>query len=159
MSTVEINKASMLVNADKEIVGWFNVGQEVDMKEGDQLVTHHKTAEKMGLLKQFEELKAANKPAKSEKSPKAEGEKAARTRADVPTEGSYTVVKTAAAEDEDCERTRIFSLLLKECTTFEAFWAKAPKTFNHPARDGSIKEFTTSGAVSYAIRRGMITIG
>ena len=64
---VTVEKAGMLVNAAGDVVGWVVAGAEVEMVEGDIVVTHHKSAEKAGLLEQFKALKEENKPAKAKK--------------------------------------------------------------------------------------------
>ena len=74
-----VNKSGMLVASNGEIVGWVNKGDDADMQEGDVLVSHHKTAEKMGLLAEFTAMKADNAPAKE---PKAKKEKVVELDAD-----------------------------------------------------------------------------
>lgn len=156
-------KAGMLVGGDKEngfnVIGWVLAGDEYDCdtEAGEALVTHHKTAEKLGLGDVFKEMKAENAPSKAPKV--ADGEKKARApRKAVPKEGTYTVLKaeTLTAGD-DCERKEIAKLLASN-TDFAAFWAAAPSKFNHVGRDEVMKEFATSGFVAYAINRGMISV-
>lgn len=158
---ITVEKAGMLVNADKEVVGWVKAGEQVEMKEGDLVVSHPKTAEKHGLSEQYSSLKAENTPAKAKKEKNSDGEGKTRTRTVCPTEGAYTVVKADAAKLKEGETPSVRNELLGKLlngTSFEAFWADAPESFEHPARDGSVKTFKTSGLVTYAINRGMITI-
>ena len=150
-------KAGMLVNKEGEVVTWILANDEYDSQEGDVLVTHHKTAEKMGLGDVFKEMKAENAPKKAAKV--ADGEKKARApRTVVPKEGTYTVLKAETlTAGEDCER-KVIANLLASNTDFAKFWESAPAKFNHVGRDGTAKEFATSGFVAYAIKRGMITV-
>lgn len=157
---IEVNTSGMLVNSDKEVIGWVNKGDNVELKNGDSIVSHHKTAEKMGLLEKFNEMKAENKPVKAPKAPKADGEGKVRSpRVAVPKTGTYTVVKIAAMPEEGdtSERAVILRKLLTG-TSFDAFWDGVAEKFSHPTRAGEMQEFATSGLVGYAIRRGMITI-
>ena len=69
MSEVMVaEKAGMLVGGDKEngfnVIGWVLAGDEYDCdtESGEALVTHHKTAEKLGLGDVFKEMKAENAP-------------------------------------------------------------------------------------------------
>lgn len=159
MSTVE--KSGMLINSNKEVIGWVNKGEQVEMKDGDMLVSHFKTAEKHGLLEQFNELKAENAPVKAEKAPKEKGEAKARgPRTTIPKTGTYSVIKTPAAPAEGAELDERGTILNKLLTNsdFATFWEGAPEKFNHPDREGNMKEFATSGLVGYAIRRGFITV-
>lgn len=156
-------KAGMLVGGNKEdgfnVIGWVLAGDEYDCEEGETLVTHHKTAEKLGLGNVFKEMKAENAPAKAKKEVSGDGEKKERAaRKPVPKEGTYTVLKadTLIAGD-DCERKEIAQLLASN-TDFAKFWEVAPAKFNHAGRDGVTKEFATSGFVAYAINRGMISV-
>ena len=157
----KIEKAGMLVNAEKEVIGWVNAGDETELKEGDLVISHPKTAEKHGLLEQYAEMKAANAP-KKEKKVKPEGEGKVRgPRTVCPKTGTYTVVKADAAVlkegEESNARHEILSKLLNG-SSFEAFWEGVPEKFEHLARDKSVKSFATSGLVVYAISRGMITV-
>lgn len=147
-------KSGMLINDEKEVIGWVLAGDEYDCKEGDQLVTHHKTAEKLGLGDVFKEMKAENAP---KKETKAVDGKPRSPRKPVPTTGTYTVVKPDTLKGEPCERTNI-AQLLADNTDFATFWEKAPKTFKHVNRAGEEVEFKTSGFVAYAIKRGIITV-
>ena len=165
MSEVMVaEKAGMLVGGTKEdgfnVIGWVLAGDEYDCdtEAGETLVTHHNTAEKLGLGDVFKEMKAENAPAKAKKEA-VDGEKKERAaRKPVPKEGAYTVLKaeTLTAGD-DCERKTIAQLLASN-TDFAKFWEVAPAKFNHVGRDGVTKEFATSGFVAYAINRSMITV-
>lgn len=156
----KIEKAGMLINADKEVIGWVNVGDEADLKEGDLVISHPKTAEKHGVSEQYTTMKAENTP-KKERKAKADGEGKTRVRTACPKTGSYTVVKADAANlkegEESTARHELLSKLLNG-SSFEAFWDGAPESFEHPSRDGTAKTFATTGLVSYAIARGMITV-
>ena len=154
MSNTE--KAGMLVNADGEVVGWVEAGTE--MQEGDVLISHHKSAEKAGLLEQFTALKAENKPAKAKKE-KAEGEsKAPRQRVDIPETGKYRVLKpgyASAHTNPVCAET--YNLLTGN-TDLAVFFQNA-KNFNHIKRDGTEGALVTPKAVvAYALRRGVIEL-
>lgn len=156
-------KAGMLVGGNKEdgynVVGWVLAGDEYDCDtdSGEALVTHHKTAEKLGLGDVFKEMKAENAPSKAKK--EVSGEKKERApRKAVPKEGTYTVLKAETlTAGENCERKEIAKLLASN-TDFATFWAVAPAKFNHAGRDEVMKEFATSGFVAYAINRGMISV-
>lgn len=157
---ITVEKAGMLINANKEVIGWVNKGDAVELAEGDLVVSHPKTAEKHGVTEQYATLKAENAPAKVKKE-KADGEGKTRTRTVCPTTGTYTVVKADAAKTKEGEEPSVRNDLLGKLlsgNSFEAFWANAPESFDHPARDGSTKTFKTSGLVVYAINRGMITV-
>ena len=157
-----IEKTGMLVNADGEVLGWVNAGEECEMKDGDVVVSHNKTAEKMGLSTQYAEMKAANKPVKTKKvKAECESDAAPRTRKVIPKTGNYTVVKATAAQLKDGEEPSVrYELLTKLLTntSFDTFFDGAPEKFEHPGRDGVMKEHTTSGLVGYAIDRGMIEV-
>ena len=139
-----VEKAGLHINGDKEVIGWVAVGSEVDLKEGDVIVSHGKTAQKFGVAEQY----TAMKPKKTKKEGKG--------RTIAPTSGSYTVLKSGLTLKED-ERSAVAKILL-ENNTFENFWASAPKSYKHVGRKGESKEFSTSGFVTYAIRRGMIEV-
>lgn len=157
-----IDKAGMLVNANGEVIGWINAGDQVDIQEGDKIISHPKTAEKAGLLDQFKTLKAENAPKKATKVKAEDGEEGAkRSRRMAPKTGSYTVVKTTAAQLKEGEQSNQRHELLTKLfanTTFESFWEGTEEKFEHAGRDGSLKTFATSGLVCYAIDRGMITV-
>lgn len=166
MSEVMVaEKAGMLVGGNKDegfnVIGWVLVGDEYDCDEsaGETLVTHHKTAEKLGLGDVFKEMKAENAPVKTKKEVVAAGEKKERApRKAVPKEGTYTVLKAETlVAGEDCERKEVAQLLASN-TDFAKFWEVAPAKFNHVGRDGVTKEFATSGFVAYAINRSMISV-
>ncbi len=156
---MKVEKSGMLVNAQNEVIGWFNAGDEVELKQGDTIVSHHKTADKKGLLAEFNTLKAENAPAKKEKAEGGEKKKTRGPRVETPKTGTYTVASTKAmpAEDDTSVRAGLLRKLMTG-TSFDAFFADAPEKFNHAGRDGTEKEFTSTGLVSYAIRRGMITV-
>ena len=155
MSVVE--KAGMLVNGSGEVLGWIDAGADVEMQEGDVIISHHKSAEKAGLLDQFKALKEENKPAKVKKE-KVEGEKAARVRIEVPTSGKYTVVKAGfGTDDSNTGRAAAFKLI-SECTSFDEYFTNA-KPYIHTKRDGTAgSEIKPNEVMSYAIRRGVITV-
>lgn len=157
--TIAVEKSGMLINAEKEIVGWVNAGDQIELKEGDLVVSHPSTAKKHGVLEQYNTMKADNAP-KKEPKPKAEGG-ATRTRTECPKTGIYEVAKAKAAELKEGEvagpRHEILTKLLSG-TSFEKFWEGTPETFEHPGREGDTKTFTTSGLVIYAIKRGMIVV-
>lgn len=148
-----VEKAGVLVNKDKKVLGWVNKGDEVETKDGDTICSHPKTAEKLGIKEQYEALKAENAPKKEPKA-KAEG---TRTRIAVPKEGTYTVVRKPGSADEDNERGRILTKLFSN-TDFAVFFKDTPEKFSHPSREGEVKEFATTGLVAYCIKRGMITV-
>ena len=157
-----ILKTGMLVNGAGEVVGWVNAGEECEMKEGDVVVSHPKTAEKLGLAEQYAEMKAANKPVKTKKvTTESANDATPRIRKVIPKTGNYTVVKATAAQLKEGEvagvRNELLSKLLNG-TSFEAFWESVPEKFEHPGRDGTMKEHTTSGLVGDAIYRGMTDV-
>ena len=154
-----ISKAGMLVNVDGQVIGWIDAGAEVEMKEGDVLISHHKSAEKAGLLEQFNELKAANKPVKAKKE-KVEGEESTpRQRIDVPETGAYTMLKPNYGTDNTNPACAAVYQLLSDNTRFEDFFTNA-KPYTHVKRDGSAgSEITPRAVVAYAIRRGALQVG
>ena len=157
--TLLAEKSGMLVNETAEgftIVGWVKAGDEYEAEEGDQLITHHKTAQKLDLAEDFKELKAENAPVKVKE--EVEGEKKTRRpRVPIPKTGTYTVVKPALLEGEPCERTDLCQLLASK-TDLADFWETAPKMFKHINRNGEEVELTTSGFVGYTIKRGIIVL-
>lgn len=148
-----VEKAGVLVNANKEVVGWVNKGDEITTKDGDTICSHPKTADKLGIREQYDTLKAENAPKKEPKAPKEGG----RTRIAVPKSGTYTVVRKPASAEEDNERGRLLAKLFGG-NDFEDFWKGTPEKFVHPSRTGEAKEFATSGLVAYTIKRGMIEV-
>jgi hypothetical protein len=153
-----IEKAGMLVNAANEVVGWLNKGDDVEMQEGDVVISHHKSAEKVGLLKQFKALKEENKPAKAPKVEGEAGEKKPRQRMDIPKEGKYKVLKPGYANDHTNPDCAAIYTMLTSNDDFGVFFQNA-KPYTHIKRDGSAGgEITPSAVVSYALRRGVIEV-
>ena len=155
MAIVEVNKAGMHVNADGEVLGWVNAGDEIDFVDGDTIVTHHKTAEKMGLLEQFTKLK----PAKAPKAPKAEGEAKVRgPKVDIPEDGTYTVIKPEfGCADANAGRAAMYKCMMAN-TSVSAFVAEAVP-YKHVKRDGAEgPERTALGELRYAIKRGAVRL-
>ena len=156
-----VAKSGMVINAEKEILGWANKGDDYDMQDGDLLISHFKTAEKHGLLSEFNAMKEDNAPAKAERAPVDDDAEPAKRgpRVPCPREGAYVVNKpdTLTGKEEDNERQAIANAL-RDNTSFEAFWAAVPEKFNHTKRDGSVQEFATTGFVMYAISRGIISV-
>lgn len=154
-----VSKAGMMVNAGGEVIGWVAAGSDMEMQEGDVVISHHKTADKAGLLEQFNSLKAENQPAKAKKEV-VEGaeDKAPRTRVDVPKTGSYTVVKAGYANNHANPDCAAVYKLLTDNTDFAVFFENA-KPYTHIKRDGSEGAMVAPNAVvAYAIRRGVITV-
>jgi hypothetical protein len=139
-----VEKAGLHVTSENEVLGWVTIGMDIDMQEGDIVITHHKTAVKHGLGEEF----AANKPAKATKT--------GRTRKAVPMTGTYTVLKNKFAEG-DTERAAVGKLIV-ENHDLEKLFAAAPATFKNVGRNGEEKEFSTKGFVGYLINRGMIEV-
>lgn len=154
----EVEKAGMLVNAEGEVVGWFNKGDEVDMQEGDVMITHHKSAEKAGLLEQFKTMKEENKPAKAAKAEGEAGEKKPRVRIDIPKEGKYNVLKPGYANTHTNPDAATAYKLLTDNNDFAVFYQNF-KPYTHIKRDGSAgAEITANALISYALRRGVIEL-
>jgi hypothetical protein len=153
-------KAGMLVGTDAdgaaEVIGWVMAGDEYDLREGETLVTHHKTAEKLGVGDAFKEMKAENAPVKTKKE-KVEGEPVERKPRGPRVErtGAYTINKPDLLNGDPCERTDLCNLI-KQCTTVEQFKESAPKTFKHVGRDGVMKELSTAGFLGYLFKREII---
>jgi hypothetical protein len=153
-------KAGMLVGTNEEgaveVIGWVMAGDECDLREGETLVTHHKTAEKLGVGDVFKEMKAENAPAKTKKE-KAEGEVTERKPRGPRVErvGAYTINKPDLLNGDPCERTDLCNLI-KQCTTVEQFKEAAPKTFKHVGRDQTTKELSTAGFLGYLFKREII---
>lgn len=157
MNTIE--KSGMMVNADGGVVGWVEAGTDVEIREGDIVISHHKSAAKAGLLEQFNELKAANKPVKARKEVVEGEEKAARVRVDVPATGKYTVAKAGYANDHANPTCAAVYKLLTDNSDFAVFFENA-KPYTHIKRDGTEgAEVTPAAVAAYAIRRGVITVG
>lgn len=155
MSAIE--KSGMLVNGNGEVVGWVDAGSDVEMQEGDVVISHHKSAEKAGLLDQFKALKEENKPVKAKKEV-AEGDKAPRARIDVPTTGKYTVLKAGYANDHANPACAAVYKLLTDNTDFAVFFENA-KPYTHIKRDGTAgAEIAPNAVAAYAIRRGVIEV-
>jgi hypothetical protein len=155
---VTVEKAGMLVNAAGDVVGWVAAGDEVEMVEGDIVVTHHKSAEKAGLLEQFKALKEENKPAKAKKEA-VEGEaKAPRSRVAIPETGAYKVLKEGyAGTHAPTAAAEIYNLLTQN-TDLAVFFQNA-KPYTHVKRDGSAGgEITPKAVVGYALRRKVIEL-
>jgi hypothetical protein len=153
---VTVEKAGMLVNAAGDVVGWVAAGDEVEMVEGDIVITHHKSAEKAGLLEQFKALKEENKPAKVKKEPTEPSDKKPRVRMEVPTTGAYKVVKEGYGLTDANEGRAAAFKIISECASFEEFFQNA-KPYTHVKRDGSAGgEITPQAVMSYAIRHGVI---
>jgi hypothetical protein len=131
--------------------------EEYEMNEGEALITHHKTAEKLGILEVFNQMKAENAPVKTKKVKDENGEPVERKPRGPRIErtGEYTINKPELLEGDACERTDLCNLI-KQCTTVEQFNESAPKTFKHPGRDGTMKELTTSGFLGYLFKREII---
>lgn len=142
---MKVEKAGLVVNANKEAVQWVNVGDEFELKDGDTIVSHGKTAEKLGVAEQYK----AMKPGKAKK----EG---SRTHVAVPTSGAYTV-SAAKLRADDSSRGTVVRMLMENNDLAE-FFATAPETFTTTDRKGETKEHSTKTFVGYAIRRGMITL-
>ena len=159
-------KSGMLVNADNEIIGWVNAGDEAGLREGDVLVTHHKTAEKMGLLEAFKAEKAANKPVKEVVVTKgeecAEGEeKPKRTRSApivIPEGATYTVhnAEFDATKDEGA-RGDVFRALVGN-TSVAGFLEVAKDGYEHTKKDNSVVKYDGMTCLRYALKRGVISI-
>lgn len=162
---MQAEKSGMVVNANKEVIGWVNAGEEVDLREGDTLVTHHKTAEKMGLGEQFKAEKAANAPAKTSKTEGAEGteggEKPKRTRSApvaIPEDATYTVKNADfKAAKEEGARGDVFRVLVNN-TCVKDYLAIAKDGYSHTKKDGTVVKFDGMTCLRYAMKRGVISI-
>jgi hypothetical protein len=157
------DKAGMLVGTDAdgavEVIGWVMAGDEYDLREGETLVTHHKTAEKLGVGDVFKEMKAENAPVKAKKE-KVEGEpseRAARERFELTPEMNFEVLRpdfvAATTEDDRGETYRLLFDLKNVGKFFEA--TKGYKFIGE--RDGKEKFCTARECVVYAFKRGAIT--
>lgn len=141
-----VEKAGLHINAEKEVIGWVAVGTDVDTKEGDVIVTHAKTAAKLGVAEQYAFEKAANKPKKERSS----------VRVATPVTGTYTVISNRFTKSGGA-RGEIASAVLNN-THFENLFAAVPETFTSVGRNGEEKSHSTKAFVRYLIRRGMIEI-
>lgn len=150
-------KSGMLVNSEKEVVGWVLVGDEYDANEGDTFVTHHKTAEKLGLGDVFKEMKAENTP-KKEKKEKVEGEKRTRGAAvALSPEMNYTVLKADFdATTDEGPRGEAFSLMMK-CDNVGKYM-EACSGYTHTKKDGTKVDYNAITCLRYAIKRGAIAL-
>lgn len=150
-------KAGMLINKEKEVIGWVMANDEYDAEEGDVLITHHKTADKFGLGDTFKEMKGKNAPSKSANTADGGDKKVRGPRVAVPKEGTYTVLK-AETLTKAASQGKEIAQILADNTNFVEFFAKAPAKFTQVGRDGTPKEFAASSFVAYAIKRGMISV-
>lgn len=154
-------KSGMVVNSEKEVIGWVNAGEEVDLRDGDMIVSHHKTAEKLGLADEFKAQKADNAPAKEVKESKEEGDKVVRTRVPkiaISDDATYTVIKPDfdAAKDEGA-RGDVFKALLANTSVADFKAVAVP--YKHVNREGvETREVSVMECFHYAIKRGVISI-
>jgi hypothetical protein len=154
-------KAGMLVGTDAngqpEIVGWVNKGDEYDLQEGDTLVTHHKTAEKLGLGDAFKEMKADNAQVKEKGEPKEKGERKPRQpKYEITPEMTYTVLKADfAAAGEEGERGEAYKILL--ANTSVAGFLENCKGYTATKKDGTNVTFSADACLRYAVKRGAIS--
>jgi hypothetical protein len=145
-----VEKAGLHVTGDNEVLGWVAVGTDIDLQEGDVVITHHKTAVKHGLGEEFATEKAANKPTK------VTGD---RTRKAIPTTGTYTVLNAdfRACNTQDV-RGEVYRFI-RDNNRIEAFYEKYPKGYVFVgARDGKEKTCSAKECIRYAITRGMIEV-
>lgn len=161
------SKSGMVVSSAGEIIGWVNKGDDIDMQEGDTLVSHHKTAEKMGLLAEFNAIKADNAPvkevkekaAKAPKEPKldADGNPIARVRRDpIPDTGTFEILKDLPVGETS--RGATMQCIVDSKGDLAA--ALACPAYMHTKRDGSDdREIGAREVLQYLRSRNMITIG
>ena len=129
----------LLVNAQQQVVGWFDRVKDMEKKEGDTVCKTKKEAVAAGFGDQWNELR-----------PKKE--RAARVVREMT--GDYTVVKgdKIRASEKAEGRDEIVSMLLNN-TSFEDFFAAAEgKSITSPTG----KNITPRRFASYALRRGFI---
>jgi hypothetical protein len=157
-------KAGMLVGTNEdgtaEVIGWVMAGDEYDLREGETLVTHHKTAEKLGVGDVFKEMKAENAPAKAKKE-KAEGEVTERKprgpRMVITPDTDYTVVKADFdATKVEGPRGDVFRLMM-QCTNFGKF-LEVCNGYTHTKKDGSQVDFSADTCFRYALKRGAVAL-
>jgi hypothetical protein len=121
------------------------------------LVTHHKTAEKLGLGEEFKSMKADNAPTKEVKE-KVEGEKKPRgPKIEITAEMNYTVVKAdfdaTAAEGPRGDAFR----LMMQCTNVGKY-QEVCNGYTHTKKDGTEVKYDAIACLRYAIKRGAITL-
>ena len=129
----------LLINAQQQVVGWFDRVKDMDKKEGDTVYKTKKDAVAAGFGDSWEELR-----------PKKE--RAPRQVRDLT--GAYTIVKgdKIRASEKAAGRDEIVQILLNN-TSFEKFFAAAEgKVIKTP----SGKEIGARRFASYALRRGFI---
>lgn len=152
-------KSGMVINAEKEVIGWVNAGEEVDLRDGDMIVSHHKTAEKMGLADMFKEQKAANAPVKEkvEKEPGEKKERAPRApKVDLTDDQTFTVLKADfKGTTEEGERGDCFKNVLG-CSTVGQ--VRGLKGYTHTKKDGTSVDYSAETVLRYLIKRGAVTV-
>lgn len=157
MSEIKVaEKAGMLINDNKEIIGWVMVGEDYDYNEGDVLITHHKTAEKFGLSDEFKEMKAENQP-QEESQEEPAVEKKTRIRCELTDDMTFEILRPdfVAASTEDA-RGETYRLLFELKNVGE--FLKATKGYSFiGARDKVEKFCTARECIMYAWKRGAIT--
>ncbi len=160
-------KAGMLVGTAEdgktaEVIGWVMAGDEYDLREGEVLVTHHKTAEKLGVGDVFKEMKAENAPVKAKKEKeKAEGDVAERKprgpRVEVAPEMDYTVLKADFdATTDEGPRGEAFRLMM-QCTNVGKY-LEVCNGYTHTKKDGGETLINGEACLRYAIKRGAIAL-
>jgi hypothetical protein len=154
-------KAGMLVGTGEdgavEVIGWVMQGDEYDLREGETLVTHHKTAEKLGVGDAFKEMKAENAPVKAKKEVVEGVERTPRERFELTPEMNFEVLREdfVAATTQDA-RGETYRLLFELKNVGKFF--EATKGYNFIGeRDGKEKFCTARECVVYAFKRGAIT--
>jgi hypothetical protein len=157
-------KAGMLVGTDEEgaveVIGWVMAGDEYDLREGETLVTHHKTAEKLGVGDMFKEMKAENAPTKAKKE-KAEGEVAERKprgpRVEITKEMDYTVIKADFdATTDEGPRGEAFRLMM-QCTNVGKY-LEVCNGYEHEKKDGTKVTYSAETCLRYGLKRGAIAL-
>lgn len=152
--------ALAVTNADGSVSldTWINVGDEYELAEGETLVTHHKTAEKLGVGDTFKAMKEANTVAKPKKEKVADsGERAARVKLVLTEDMNYEVVNAefSAAKTEDVRGT-FFKQMFGMTNVGE--FIKAATGYTHSRKDGTQIEISAEEGLRYAIRRGAIKL-
>lgn len=138
-----IEKSGLLINANKEPIQWVNAGDEFDVKEGDIVVSHGKTANKYGVTEAY----AAAKPKKAG---------TGRTKTEVPTSGQYSCNAKKMRADNTDRGAVVYALMNN--SDLSGFFSAVPDTFTSVNKEGVERKVSTKRFVAYALRRGMIQL-
>jgi hypothetical protein len=160
------DKAGLLVangeDGTVEIIGWVMKDEEYELNEGEALITHFKTAEKLGILEVFNQMKAENTPVKTKKVKDENGEPVERKprapKLELTPEMNYKVINENfdATSSANEGRAAAFKLLL-QCDNIGKY-LEVCKGYTHEKRDGTTNDVSAEECIRYAIKRNVIAL-